>query len=142
MKQHAVLVGAFLLCAHSASAIAQCSNAGGYQKLNGSQITTALSGMRLVAVGPSDDWKEDHCPTGTLYKVGDGTPVDPRALRGSWQVVGDQIRYSYTGDSGSPYTWDVWRKTSAPNQGQLSFCNGASEIAHSTSVTAFAATCP
>ncbi len=52
---------------------------------------------------------------GRVDEVGDGTPVAPRALDGTWQAVdingtatgGWRVRYSYTG--GTSYEWEVYR---------------------------------
>jgi len=66
----------------------------------------------------TEDWKEDHCATtsgasGNLYKSGDGSAVDPRALRGTWTpnpggVVG-AVEYDYAGDPpGNPYTFTLF----------------------------------
>lgn len=68
--------------------------------------------------GNLDTWSEEH---GTLvgggllteYAKGPGDPVDPRKQVGTWTVVGNNtasavVKYSYTGDAGSPYSWSLF----------------------------------
>lgn len=79
--------------------------------------TTILGGWLIEAINdfqggsPTEDWREDHCLTtegvpGNLYKAGDGSAVDPRALRGTWTPNSDgTVTYNY----GSPATTYTWR---------------------------------
>lgn len=105
--------------------------------------TDILNGQRITAVAPGgEDWKEDHCTNGTLYKVGttESPPkypgadsVDPRAPIGSWSSAGDNITYDY-GTSG-PYTFELWRGncTGTTCTGTYYFCNtGGGEVARIT----------
>lgn len=87
---------------------------------------TVINGYSIYAqnVPPggviTEDWKEDHCTTGSgnpgnLYKVGDGTTVDPRALRGTWtpNPGGDMgtVEYNYDGNPpGNPYKWTLYAR--------------------------------
>ena len=85
-------------------------------------ISDTLAGMRIEATAPpgpptGEEWNEDHCAGGDLYKVGNttGTPseqaVDPRVIRGTWTTFGTDensvVRYNYTG-IGTPYDWTLW----------------------------------
>lgn len=127
MKNLLVVVSVMLTMGLAGEAYAICGSPGD-QRLNQTQAATALNGKRVNAVSPSgEDWKEDHCTSGALYKVGAGTAVDPRKQVGTWAIVGTgsntTVQYSYTGLS--PYTWSLWQTGST-----VYFCNGASEIAH------------
>lgn len=75
------------------------------------RITDTLSNMRIVATSPGgEEWKEDHCASGALYKVGAGTPVDPRAFRGTWSVAATRaVRYDYTVGGSASYRWSLWK---------------------------------
>lgn len=61
----------------------------------------------------TEDWKEDHCFTATdtpgdLYKIGDGSAVDPRALRGTWTPNSDgTVTYNY-GSPSTTYRWKLY----------------------------------
>lgn len=75
---------------------------------------TYLSNKRILATefGGTEEWNEDHCAGGALYKLADPlNPVtDPRALRGSWAPNGSinqNITYNYGG--ANIFTWSVWR---------------------------------
>ena len=103
-----------------------------------------LGGQRITAVGSGDDWEEDHCTNGTLYKVGttESPPkypgadsVDPRRPIGSWSPAGDNITYDY--GSGGSYTFELWQTNctgATPDtcSGTYYFCNGSSEVARIT----------
>ena len=68
-----------------------------------------------MAVAPGvggEEWNEDHCAGGALYKVGDGSVVDPRAFRGTWAVGSGNpalVTYIYTVGGSSTYEWTLWR---------------------------------
>lgn len=115
MQKHLIsgLSTALLLVLHPTLHAAPCGTGA---PLNKAQILTLLQGKRVYAVSPGgEDWKEDHCASGELYKVGDpsNSAVDPRALRGSWSVSEDvlslpggsltlgKISYTYTNASSS-----------------------------------------
>jgi hypothetical protein len=89
--------------------------------------------------GNNDTWSEEHGNlsvggTGILteYAKGPGDPVDPRKAVGTWAVgtssFGATVIYSYTGDSGSPYTWSLFQ---IPSTSSYYFCqaDGSSLIA-------------
>jgi hypothetical protein len=88
-------VGATLLMGASASvSAATCAESGYTQSLDSDTTPTlneALNGKRINATAPDgEEWNEDHCPNGALYKVAappaqDPKGVDPRAFRGVWQ---------------------------------------------------------
>lgn len=64
-----------------------------------------------------ENWNEYHCDSNELYKVGDGTAVDPTTLRGSWFPIprGNFVRYNYGGPSVT-YTWKFFTKGSSPTE--------------------------
>ena len=71
-----------------------------------------MSGTRVEAVAPDgEEWNEDHCSSGDLYKLGDGTTVDPYAYRGTWVPSGFKVTYNYTVGGNSTYTWTLWEDT-------------------------------
>ena len=109
--KHLSITGMLLLMGIAGNAIAGgCSDAGYKSPLNGN----SLSDKRVEAVAPGgEEWNEDHCSSGELYKLGDGTPVDPYALRGNWTSSLKTVTYNYTGDSGSPYLWTLWQNNAS-----------------------------
>lgn len=138
MKSYSVVVGAVLAVAGMGNALAICGTAGD-NRLNQTQISSALSGKRINAVAPGgEDWKEDHCAAGALYKVGAGTAVDPRVKRGTWTIVGTganaTVQYAYT--NGATYTWAMWQ-----TGGTVYLCNGGGEVAHIVSSGAAGSPC-
>ncbi|QSA96055.1 hypothetical protein [Methylococcus sp. EFPC2] len=148
MKKKLAVMGLVLLAGISGEAMAICGTAGDVRIGTAPAIRTALSGKSIHAVAPApsnEDWKEDHCSVGAgtgpanLYKVGAGTPVDPRVKRGTWEITGignsRSVKYIYTGDG--TYTWELWQ-TGA----NVYFCNGTTQIAHIVSSTPAGAPCP
>jgi hypothetical protein len=104
--------------------------------------SSVLGGQRITAVGGGEEWKEDHCPGGTLYKVGttDGPPkhperpsVDPRAPKGSWSSNGSVITYNY--ENSGPFNFEIWQDTA----GIYFFCDGSAVVA---TITAGPSTIP
>ena len=82
-------------------------------------IQTALENKfvcaRRAPGGNNDTWSEEHNSGGILfeYAKGPSNPVDPRKQVGTWSVLanntaGAQVRYIYTGDPNSPYTWTLF----------------------------------
>jgi len=122
-----LVANAVLLAGICGDAMAGCDADGFGQLLNTTtQINNNLSNKRIDATSPGgENWKEDHCPGGNLYKVGDGTPVDPRVLTGSWTLVdttpggspntGWAVRYNY--GTGGVYTWKLYRRSSGNPRG-------------------------
>ena len=144
-------LGASILLGFAAEAMSQCAPPN--QLLTGDEIRVLLSGKRVFAIAPSSEtWNEDHCPVAgaarsSLYKVGDGTPVDPRALKGSWRVLGtgnqndSLVEYTYTGASADlVYQWQM-RKTTGSSPTYY-FCNGAVLVATLTSNAGSTGSCP
>ena len=109
------VIGILVLTGFATNTVAQalsCNGAGYATQLIGN-ANAALSGMRVLATDPvsAEEWNEDHCPTGELYKIGAGTAVDPRALRGTWATTGTppgQVTYNYNVTGSSTYTWSLW----------------------------------
>jgi hypothetical protein len=99
-------------------------------------IQTALENKFVCAARTNgkDTWSEEHNTGGILveYAKGPNNPVDPRKQVGTWSVLanntpGAQVRYNYTGDPNSPYTWTLF---SLGNNSYL-FCtnNGLTPVA-------------
>ena len=118
MKKLSV-IGFFLLIGIASNTWAVSCSDDGYSKLNKPNAVSALSNKRIWAVAPGvggEEWNEDHCAGsgGALYKVGDGSVVDPRTFRGTWAVGNGNpapVTYSYTVGGSSTYTWKLWGKT-------------------------------
>ena len=118
--KHLSIIGMLLLMGIASNALAGECETAGYSSLNGPDVISALSGKRVAAEAPDgEEWNEDHCTTalnspGALFKVGDGSAVDPRAFRGTWTPRGGnpaKVEYSYTVGGSSSYTWTIWGKT-------------------------------
>jgi len=125
-------IGTFLLMGIANSAAANCFD-DGYTNVG---ISGDISGKRILATAPDgEDWKEDHCTSG-LYKVGDGTAVDPYAFRGTWLISGNTVEYSYTGIS-SPYIWLLYNDGS----GGLCWQNAGGAIIATGSASGSAGPC-
>lgn len=126
--KHLRLIGMFLLMGIASNAVAVTCSDQGYTALNNAQANAALSGKRVLAVAPDEQWNEDHCADGALFKVGDGSPVDPRAFRGTWTVQPGpppvSVTYDYTVGGSSNYTWELWG-----NNGSLCWEGGGAIIA-------------
>ena len=63
--------------------------------------------------GTSVDWNERHNSDNTLEEIGTGASgIQPTATVGNWATDDstdpDRIRYTYTGDSASPYNYNVY----------------------------------
>lgn len=133
MKTVLAIAGVVLAVGAAGDALAGCGGVAGDNRIsNQGGIQGALGGKRINAVSPGgEDWKEDHCAGGDLYKVGAGTTVDPRVKRGVWSIVGTgndrSVQYAYTG--GSTYVWTLWQ-----NGAVLYFCNSSGEVAHTVSI--------
>lgn len=134
MKKVLAIMGFVLASGAAGNAMAGCGTVAGDSRIgNQGGINGALSGKRINAVSPAgEDWKEDHCAGGALWKVGDGSAVDPRARRGTWSIAGTgndrAVQYVYTGAPAQP-AWTLYQ-----NGSTLYFCNGATEIAHTVSI--------
>lgn len=123
---------AVLLAGFAFEATANCEN---NTRLNANKIRDELSGWSITAVGDGDEWKEDHCANGSLYKVGDpdNQAVDPRAKKGTWSIDEIQgkgnavVTYLYrSGDkTAGPYSFQVHQ---AKNGGPLYFCDESGRV--------------
>lgn len=98
----------------------------GMKKLTGSEISATLSG-NTVCVGNSGGWEaqEQHYSNGELwdFKQGLNSKADPTSQVGTWQIIGDQVRYGYGG--GAIYDNDFYQKN---NKNEICFFNGEREI--------------
>lgn len=142
-----LIVAVILLAGFEGNAVAQCktvSPTNGYETqllISGTTptIEEALNNMRVLATAPGgEEWKEDHCDTSELYKVGDGSVEDPRAPRGNWvAVIGNIVIYAY-GDPGGPYFWTLWRDSDGTEgtAGGLCWEGGGTVIATAPKPTA------
>jgi hypothetical protein len=101
-----------------ASAQTACSDLGYETRIGrvddpNDEIINELSGKRIEAVAPDDgeEWNEDHCASGALYKVGAGTREDPRGFRGTWgpNSRNNVVTYDYEGSGSLSYIWSLWK---------------------------------
>ena len=88
---------------------------------------SVLVGTSISATG-GEVWNESHCPSGELWKVGDGAnlAVDPPAQVGSYSTSGNTVTYNY-GSAATTYTWTLHKVGST-----YFFCDGTSEVASGT----------
>ena len=104
-------VNLLLFAGFGANVQADCVADGYEDRINGNAISVALGNKSIDANTPdgNENWKEDHCgaSSGNLYKVGAGTPVDPRALRGTWRRQGNTVIYDY--GTGGSYQWRLYQ---------------------------------
>lgn len=129
-----LITGMFLLMGlASNTAIGSCSSEGYTNSLNSAQIQNALNGKRILATAPDgEEWHEDHCSSSALYKVGDGSTVDPRAFRGTWVASGaptGMVSYNYTVGGNSQFTWTLWKNTPGNQAGGLCWEDSGTVIA-------------
>lgn len=117
--------------------VASCSDEGFGNRLNQNQIENRLSDKRVLAISPSgEEWHQDHCDNGNLFKVGTtasppkypGRPsVDPRAYRGTWETSGSGanalVRYNYTVGGNLSFDWSLWSDTAGNTLGRLCWQN-------------------
>ena len=113
----------------SGVALAACSDT----PVNGDQLAVLLPGRYACAADSRPEWgwkfQELHVASNTLrdYKRGPGHATDPSKDVGTWAIVDDTVRYSYTDASGSsgPYTHTVHDS----GGGAYSICQGGAEVA-------------
>ncbi|WP_152485961.1 hypothetical protein [Methylohalobius crimeensis] len=114
MKIHLPVTADIILLSLVSSAAMATSCTG--QPMSETEILNTLNSRSIVAINldTGEEWKEEHCPNGKLYKVGDpkNLAVDPRALKGSWSTSSININstssiglVSYTYDSQNPLTY-------------------------------------
>ena len=147
LMKHSMAVGVILLMGFGSDATAGPCSDGGYgtqlKATGGNSITDALSNKRIIATG-GEEWKEDHCANGNLFKVGVSVddPVDPRAYRGTWGVTGggagSQVTYSYTVGGTSNYAWKLWKNN---DSGNLCWEDNSQIIATAPNPMALSGTC-
>jgi len=91
--------------------IAGCEDVADYNFEPADGTRGVLVDMRVNADSPTtgENWHEDHCSGGDLFKVGDGSSVDPYRRVGSWigSRSGPTVTYNY-GDPDGPYIWDLF----------------------------------
>ena len=105
---------------------------GAHAACTGGLVTNAslaLSNQRIVASGGGDDWKEIHCSSGELKKVGAGTAVDPEVVIGSWSASGSDVTYKYNKPGGGTnnFTFELRKQGST-----YYFCSGGVDKASGT----------
>jgi hypothetical protein len=121
MKRLLVLLA--IGCCYAASGYADCENEGYVTQLKNDNppksMADALDDKRILAktLDDSEEWNEDHCSNGALYKVGVSPtdPVDPRAYRGQWSAEGQGAKSVVVYDYGGPgvtYRWTLWEDAS------------------------------
>ena len=112
----AVLMSAMVA---TTSAHAQCNTTA----LTAAEMSTNFSGETISfdcqtgcagwMAGRAVDWNETHNADNTLVEIGTGASgVQPTAQVGNWATDDatdpDRISYTYTGDSSSPYHYNVF----------------------------------
>lgn len=99
-----------------------------------------LSGKRIIAEAPGEEWKEDHCTNGELYKVGAGTSVDPRKKIGTWSIdiANSPAQATYTYDGGSSYSFSLYTNGSEG----LCWEDGGGQVAAETVAPPQDVSCP
>lgn len=118
MRKQLILAPVLFVVSASTAAQQACSDLGytdrvGFAGDTTGEIVNELSDKRIeaVAVDDGEEWNEDHCASGALYKVGAGTVEDPRAYRGSWATNGanNLVTYDYTVQGTFSYAWSLWK---------------------------------
>jgi hypothetical protein len=114
-----VIFAGLVLVFGTANVVADCSS-------SPQVAASVLAGKSIDASGGGENWKESHCGSGKLWKVGAGTAVDPAVEIGTWSVSGNDVTYDY--GTGGSFTWTLH------NDGGSTyfFCNGTSEVASGT----------
>jgi hypothetical protein len=121
MRHSIALAIIFLMIIGGGPARAACSDSGYSTQLmstGGNTIQSALNGKRILATGGGEEWREDHCASGALYKVeaSANDPVDPYAYRGQWSVSGQgsnsKVNYNYSVGGSSNFSWALWQNAS------------------------------
>jgi hypothetical protein len=112
MKRRILAVVAVAGAAYACGAVADtgwCS-ANGYSTSADASATLNGNSVTAVAAVPSnaDDWKEKTCTNGDLFKVGNGTAVDPSVKIGTWSAQAGQVTYIY--DGAGTWTWNLYQK--------------------------------
>ena len=139
MKRFLILLAALSLGAALDDAIAAAPS--GCRGTRVQDVQAALENKFVCAQrapgSNTDTWSEEHGPISgggilTEYAKGPGDPVDPRKAVGTWSVLannsaGATVRYNYTGDSSSPYTWSLFSLGS--NSYLICSINGQTPIA-------------
>jgi hypothetical protein len=135
-----IITAAFIVL-NAAAGAANAVSCPAVAALDNAGIHSALDDKMIHAQAPApsgEDWKEDHCSNGKLFKVGAGTAVDPRALKGTWTVTADpgaKVEYNYTG---APPIYSFELRESS---GILYFCNAGNEVAHTLSIGSLTGAC-
>jgi hypothetical protein len=120
MKYPMAVVVILLMGVGGGPAAAACSDSRYSTQLTSAGANTiqdALNDKRILATGGGEEWNEDHCSNGALYKVGVSAddPVDPRAYRGMWGTSGmdanSMVTYNYTVGGSSSFSWTLWQNT-------------------------------
>ena len=118
MKYSAAVVMFLMTGIISMQATAACTDDGYTNRLTQGEMRSALNNKWILATGGGEEWNEDHCSNGNLFKVGvsPDDPVDPRAYRGTWGVSGTGsnalVNYNYTVGGSSSFSWSLWENGS------------------------------
>lgn len=108
-------------------------------RVNGSALTTLVSGNTVCATKGTDKWQEQHRSGGQLwdYKKGASDPVDPSKQVGTWRIASNEVTYSYTGDSS--YTYSVHDEGGGAS---YSFCSNGSVVVSGATFKPGNSSCP
>lgn len=105
MKQHLFAISAVLILGQSGSALADCAP---NTRVNGSALTSAISGKTICAAKGSDRWQEYHNPNQDLVDWKMGPPasgnIDPTEKVGTWNIAANTLTHTY---GTSSYSYEV-----------------------------------
>lgn len=128
----------FSLLPATGALAADCSGNGYSSQVTGTDITNALLNGRVDATNPttSENWKEDHCPSNALYKVGAGNNVDPYRQVGTYMIdeSNNTVTYTYGTNSyeftlytdGTGFCWELGGDAKAIDTDGLAGVGGCS----------------
>ena len=133
-----IAVGIVLFAGFSGGVIA-APNCTTPNRVNGSALTTLISGNTVCATRGADKWQEQHRIGGQLwdFKKGSSDPVDPSKQVGTWGIASNNVTYSYTG--GPSYTYTVHDEGGGAS---YSFCSNGSVVVSGATFKPGNSSCP
>ncbi len=109
-----IMIGIFYVALGHVSAHAQCAgtllDGTGLGIFSGATVsfdsTPAGSEPESWMSGTSPDWHEFHDPLGPLTEIGGS--LQPPKVVGNWEIIGNQICYTYDGPPATTYCYYVY----------------------------------